>query len=173
MVRTKEKKSILGYIIVDDLLKLQVQSLLTDESTIWCPYRVDRRCLIPTCFADHNAMILKIQISSKKKVKNKDDFSGWKLTAERLENYEEIINERLSKYNGKATYNLFEKDIKQVMGKCFLKTKQKTEESGNEIKHNNIYFKQKVVKYNGELPRRIETWFLRSKQRKSQYAKAK
>ena len=159
VVRTKENKSVLDYIIVDDLLKLQVQSLLIDESTIWCPYRVDRRCITPTCFADHNATILKIQISSKKKVKNKDDFSGRKLTPERLENYKEIINVRLSKYNGKATYNSFEKDIKQVMGKCFLKTNQITEESGNEIKHNNIYFKfvQKINSFakGGKTQRRV------------------
>ena len=104
-------------------------------------------------------MILKIQISSKKKVKNKDDFSGWKLTSERLENYKEIIKERFSKYNGKATYNSFEKDIKQVMGKCFLKTKQKSEENGNVIKHNNIYFKfvQKINSFakGGKIQRRV------------------
>ena len=43
VIRTREKKSVLDYIIVDDSLKLRVQSLLIDESTVWCPYRVDKR----------------------------------------------------------------------------------------------------------------------------------
>ena len=45
VIRTREKKSVLDYIIVNDSLKLRVQSLLIDESMVLCPYRVDRRYL--------------------------------------------------------------------------------------------------------------------------------
>ena len=65
---------------------------------VLCPYRVDRRCLVPICFADHNAMILTMKISNEKQGITKDGFSGWKLTPEHIEKYKEQMNTRCCKY---------------------------------------------------------------------------
>ena len=89
--------------------------------------------------SDHNAMILTMKISNEKQEITKDEFSGRKLTPERIEKYKEQMNTRCCKYNRKVTYKAFEKDIRQVMGKCFLKPKPKA--SGRDMKHSSTYFK--------------------------------
>ena len=130
VIRTTGASSVLDYVMTCRAITKSTKEVIVDEECIFCPFQVRRKNgKIEPHFSDHNAQIIKLQIEHNKKQTEID--KGWKLSKEGLERLNKITNnDFITEIVGdsiQGKYNRFEKEIHDVMNKCFKKVKGRKE----------------------------------------------
>ena len=120
------EKSVIDYIIGNDLVTPSVQSLSIDEDRFFTPYNIVKRQRVPKpIYTDHNSMLLELSWTSNEVAKpaslpSKDTHPGWKLNSEGLGQFQSCTSDDSQIPN---MYSELEQYLNNVMDRCFPRRK--------------------------------------------------
>ena len=146
------ERSVIDYILVNDALWIKIIEVFIDEEKAISPFGIKKKKQETVkSFSDHNPIHLSLDIQSEQKQKGKsvEEFRGWKITSEGLEEFKKLTTGTAGEKNSDInTYSDLTEYIERKMDICFKRKKnnQDSWSPDNRIKNGVFVILKKQLK---------------------------
>ena len=162
VTRTTGEKSVLDYVITNSLIAESIVEMVIDEECLMCPFHVKKeKGKEVVKFTDHNSILLKLAIEPPERRKEEPQLR-WRINDEGRAALQEITQENnyhppALEQNPQDNYNILEKEINTLAGRCFSKVKVKAKKSVQSVEKKYMHILGCVNKFakRGKTQRRV------------------
>ena len=128
------EKSVIDYVFVQTKLWDKILNVEIDEEKLCSPYGLRKERMKDSqtkVYSDHNALVLSLSMTAEKNENKKtDEFTGWKITSEGLNEFQRMTSESCNEGTERKiqveTYKELMQYTKEKMDECFKRKKSKT-----------------------------------------------
>ena len=130
VIRTTEEKSVLDYIITNEVMAGAVKNLVIDEDCLLCPFSMKKKKgkEVPQ-YSDHNSMILEAGVEKCKQRNRKTEYV-WRVKEEDMISLKtltqkDVYEPPLLGENPQDNYDMLENESNRLMGSSYRRVKKK------------------------------------------------